>query len=193
MIEFIEETHQYLVEGILTPSVTQILKKVFPHKYEGVDERILEQKSIYGTKLHKCIEMIEKKKPKKPIAYCKRYLNIDIYQEESLKQYLAIKEKYNIEVLESEKQVQYKGLYAGTLDMVAKVNGKVKVIDIKTTYELDKEYVGWQDSYYELAYHWQEHKKVDGLMCLWLPKKHLGDLYEVERIDKEKLIKELEI
>ena len=186
MIEFIEETHTYLVSGIIVPSVTQILQKVFPNKYKGVNSAVLSKKATYGTLLHKCIETIEKKKPKRPIAYCKRYLGINMYQEESLRQYLKIKKKYNIEVLESEKQVQYKGLYAGTLDMVAKVNGKLSIIDIKTTYELDKNYVGWQNSYYELAY-----GQVKNLYCLWLPKARLGDLYEVERIEKEKLIENI--
>lgn len=188
MIEFIEDTHTYVVDGCIVPSVTQILKKIFPLKYAGIDEKILNKKASYGTTLHKCIELIEKRKPKRPIAYCKRYVGIDIYQEESLKQYLEIKEKYNIKVLESEKQLHYKDLYAGTMDMVAEVNGKIKIIDIKTTYELDKSYVSWQDSYYELAYKDQENKKVDGLMCLWLPKGHLGDLYELDRISTNKLL-----
>ena len=187
MIEFIEKKHQYLVDGILVPSVTQILKLIFPNKYLNVDEKILNNKSEYGIKLHKCIETIEKKKPKKPIAYCKKYIGINMYQEESLKQYLKLKDKYNIKILECEKIVQYKGLYCGTLDIRGEVNGYSTIIDIKTTYELDKEYVSWQNSYYELA-----DGKVDKLYCLWLPKGHLGDLFEVKRIDKEKLLKVLE-
>lgn len=187
MIEFIEEIHQYLVDGILVPSVTQILKNIFPTKYENVDKKILDEKSQYGTKLHKCIEIIEKKKPKRPIAYCKKYIGINIYQEESLKQYLKIKEQYNIKVLESEKKVQYKGLYGGTLDIKGEVNGCKALIDIKTTYELDKEYVSWQNSYYELA-----DEPVDDLYCLWLPKGHLGGLYKVDRIPKEKLLQVIE-
>ena len=187
MIEFIEEIHQYLVDGILVPSVTQILKKIFPTKYENVDKKILDEKSQYGTKLHKCIEIIEKKKPKRPIAYCKKYIGINIYQEESLKQYLKIKEQYNIKVLESEKKVQYKGLYGGTLDIKGEVNGCKALIDIKTTYELDKEYVSWQNSYYELA-----DEPVDDLYCLWLPKGHLGGLYKVDRKKKKKLLQVIE-
>ena len=183
MIEFIEGSHTYLLDGVIIPSVTQILQKKFPDKYKGVDSAILSKKASYGTLLHKCIELIEKKKIKRPIAYCKRYLNIDIYQEESIKQYLEIKKKYNIEVLESEKTVHYKNKYCGTLDMKGLVNGKKAIIDIKTTYELDKEYVSWQDSMYELA-----DEPQDKLYVLWLPKGHLGDLYEVSRIPKNQII-----
>ena len=64
-IEFIEKEHIYLIDGIIVPSVTQLLKKLFPCKYENIPEKILEDKSIYGIELHKFIEIIEKKKPKR--------------------------------------------------------------------------------------------------------------------------------
>lgn len=183
MIEFIEEEHIYLIDGVIVPSVTQILEKVFPHKYEGIPTEILNKKAEYGTKVHKLIEILETKKPKRPIAYLKRYYDMDYIQEESIRQYLKIKEQYNIEVLESEKVVAYKDKYCGTLDMKATVNGKTAIIDIKTTAQLDKDYVGWQNSYYELA-----DGPVEELYCLWLPKKHLGKLEQVDRIPQEKLL-----
>lgn len=182
MINFDEENHIYTVYGKEVPSVTQILKEVFPNKYEGIPYEILEKKAQYGTDLHKYIEVIEKKKPKKPLAYIKRYFNPDIYQEESIKQYLKIKEEYNIEVLANEKMVFYQLYYCGTLDMLAKVNGKLAIIDIKTTAELDELYVSYQNSLYEMA-----NGKVDKLYCLWLPKGHLGKLVEVNRIDNNLL------
>ena len=97
MLEFNEENHIYLKDGVILKSVTQILKELFPLKYDGIPKEILENKSIYGTELHKFIEIIEKKKPKRPLAYIKKYYNPDIYQIESLKDYLEIKKKYNID------------------------------------------------------------------------------------------------
>ena len=186
MVEFIEETHQYLINGILVPSVTQILEKVFPDKYKDVPKCVLEAKANYGTQIHKFIEIIETKKPKRPITYLKKYYNMGFIQEESIKQYLEIKKLFNIEVLEVEKIVSYKNLYCGKLDIKAKVNGKKALIDIKTTSERDELYVSWQDSYYELA-----DEPVEELYCLWLPKGHLGGLYQVERIDKKILLEVL--
>ena len=183
MIEFLEDTHTYVKDGIILKSVTQILGELFPDKYNGVPTEILNKKANYGTEVHKFIEIIEKKKPKKPIEYIKRYYQPDIYQEESLKQYLRLKEQYNIEILENEKIVSYKYLYCGTLDIKAKVNGKLAIIDIKTTAELDRSWVSWQNSLYEYA-----DEPVEELYCLWLPKGHLGKLEQVKRIDK-KLIK----
>ena len=186
MIEFIEEEHIYLIDGVIVPSVTQILNKVFPKKYEGVPDYILNKKASYGTKVHKLIEIIETKKPKRPIAYLKRYYGMDYIQEESIKQYLKIKGEYKIKVLESEKVVAYENKYAGTLDIKASVNGKLAIIDIKTTAELDEDYVSWQTSYYELA-----DEPVEELYCLWLPKGRLGKLQIVKRISKNRLLEEL--
>lgn len=180
MIEFDEENHTYIKDGIILKSVTQLLKELFPSKYDGIPKEILNNKAIYGTELHKYIEILENKKPKKPLGYIKRYYKPSIYQEESIRQYLDIKEKYNIEVLESEKIVSYKYLYAGTLDIKAIVNGKKAIIDIKTTYELDEDYVSWQTSLYEYA-----DENVDELYCLWLPKGHLGRLIKLNRVSKE--------
>ena len=183
MVEFIEDGHIYLVDGVVVPSVTQILHKVFPEKYAGIPKEVLSAKANYGTDVHKYIEIINKKKPKRPLAYIKKYCNPDMYQEESIRQYLEILKEYNIEILESEKIVVYKDLYAGTLDIKVKVNGKTAIIDIKTTAELDKNWVSWQNSYYELA-----DEPVEDLYVLWLPKGHLGKLEKVERIDKERLL-----
>ena len=90
MIDFDKENHIYSIYGKEVLSVTQILKEVFPDKYSGIPLEILEKKAQYGKDLHKYIEIIEKKKPKKPLAYIKRYFQPDIYQEESIKQYLKI-------------------------------------------------------------------------------------------------------
>ena len=170
-LEFDEKTHTYIKNGIILKSVTQILQELFPLKYDNVPKEVLQNKANYGTELHKFIEIIEKKKPKKPLAYIIRYYKPNIYQEESLKYYLKIKDKYKIKITDSEKKISYEYKYAGTLDLKGYVNGKSAIIDIKTTYELDELYVAWQNSLYELA-----DGKVDELYCLWLPKGRLGKL-----------------
>jgi len=187
MIEFLEDEHVYLIDGVIVPSVTQILQRVFPDKYRGVPIETLSRKAEYGTNLHKYIEIIEKKKPKKPLAYIKRYCNPNIFQEESIRQYLKLKDQYDIEVLESEKIVSYENKYAGTLDLKAIVNNKKAIIDIKTTAELDTDWVAWQNSLYEMA-----DEPVEELYCLWLPKGHLGKLVKVQRIDKKTLLEIVE-
>ena len=182
MLEFAKENHIYLKDGVILKSVTQILKELFPLKYDGIPENILNEKAKYGTELHKFIEIIEKKKPKRPLAYIKKYYNPNIYQVESLKDYLEIKKKYNIEINDSEKMVVYKDIYCGTLDLKGTVGNKKAIIDIKTTYDLDELYVSWQNSLYEMA-----SNPVDELYCMWLPKGHLGKLVKLERINEKDL------
>ena len=182
MLEFDKENHIYLKDGVILRSVTQILKELFPLKYDGIPENILNEKAKYGTELHKFIEIIEKKKPKRPLAYIKRYYNPNIYQIESLKDYLEIKKKYNIEITDSEKMVVYKDIYCGTLDLKGTVDNKKAIIDIKTTYDLDELYVSWQNSLYEMA-----SEPVDELYCMWLPKGHLGKLVKLEIINEKDL------
>lgn len=181
-LEFDKETHTYIKDGIILTSVTQLLQELFPLKYENVPKEILNQKAEYGSSVHKLIEIIEKKKPKNPLGYIRRYYKSNIYQEESLKDYLNIKKQFKIEITDSEKMISYKMLYAGTLDLKGYVNGKKAIIDIKTTYNVDELYVSWQNSLYELA-----DEPVEELYCLWLPKGRLGKLIKLERIEKELL------
>lgn len=179
MIKFDEESHTYWVNGIITPCVSEILHFIFPDKYKGVNKAILSNKAKYGTIIHSAIECLEKglKIPE-----------LDYIQEASIEQYKKIKSKYNIEVLTQEVRIQYQGLYAGTYDMEANVKGIHSLIDIKTTAELDMEYLSWQLSFYELAYG----SKFEKLYCLWLPKRGLGKLVEIKRKPKKELLKVLE-
>lgn len=178
MIEYIDEAHLYLLDGVIIPSVTQLLEKIFPDKYKGVPKGILEKKAIYGSKAHSIIELYEKKEP---------YVIASISLEIALNEYLRIKKEYNLEVISQEEIVHYKNYYAGRYDMVAKVNGELCLVDIKTTAQLDKEYLSWQLSLYELALG----KNFDKLYCLWLPKNQIGKLVEIERKDISEIEKML--
>jgi len=71
--------------------------------------------------------------------------------------------------------------------MIASIRGEVCLCDIKTTAELDKEYLSWQLSYYEMAME----KQFERLYAIWLPKKGLGQVVPIERKPRELLIKKL--
>ena len=176
-IEYLDEEHIYLCNGVIIPSVSQILHLVFPDKYKNVNKQILNAKAKYGTELHNYIEQYENGVITQKLNYI---------QEASFNQYLRLKTKFNIEVIEQEKIVNYKNIYAGRYDMIANVNGSYSLCDIKTTAELDKEYLSWQLSFYEYA----SKKKFEKLYAIWLPKEDLGKLVEIER-KTEKEIKEL--
>ena len=57
MIEFIEDTHTYLVNGVITPSVSTILgSTIFAKKYSGVSkESSLDIAASFRNECHKAI------------------------------------------------------------------------------------------------------------------------------------------
>lgn len=190
-ITFLEEPHIYLVGGVITPSVSEILHYIFPDKYKGVNRKILNKKAEYGTTIHESIEMYEANiktmSLKEAFDVVIQAKELSYIQEASLRQYLKLKTRYNIEVLEQEMMIQYEKKYAGRFDMVANVNGALSLCDIKTTAELDEEYLSYQLSYYEMAMG----KKFDKLYAIWLPKKDIGQVVEIKRKPREVLIKKL--
>ena len=183
MVEYIDETHTYLIDGIIVPSVSEILHSIFPNKYFGISQETLNKKTKYGSVVHESIECLEQNKtlPK-----------LDINQEFSLNQYKRLKEKNNIEVLIQEQIVTYGSEYAGRFDMIANVNGYLSLCDIKTTAVLDKEYLSWQLSFYELAHMSMYHTgPFEKLYAIWLPKGGYGELVEIERKPISELLRVL--
>lgn len=191
MIEFIEQQHIYLVDGVITPSVSQILHFIFPDKYKNVDKKILNRKAEYGTKIHESVELYENNIKtmtlEEAFDVTVQAQELNYIQEASLRQYVKIKRENYITVLEQEQMIQYEKKYAGRFDMIASIKERICLCDIKTTAELDKEYLSWQLSYYEMAMG----KEFERLYAIWLPKKGLGELVEIERKPRELLIKKL--
>jgi hypothetical protein len=184
-LEFICEEHLYLYEGVIIPSVSEILRFIFPNKYKDIPQEVLNSKAEYGTLVHKLCEELDLGKSFEEL---KQEYDFNYIIEASLKQHLKLKEKYNIEPISMEKRVCYQGLYAGTYDLEANINDEFSLIDRKTTAKLDKEYLSWQLSFYELA----SGKAYSKFYVEWLPKKELGQLVEIERKSKKELLKVLD-
>lgn len=186
MLEFLENEHLYLKNGILVKSVTQILQLIFPDKYKNVDKNILNKKAFFGTTGHEIIEHLDVNNPdivKKTISSIQ---NKDL--EICIREYVRLCKTFKIEPLEHEKRVSYKYLYAGTLDLIANVDNIESLCDIKFTAELDKEYLAWQLGMYALALG----KEFEKYYCVWLKKGCLGKLVEIVPKTKEEILKKLE-
>lgn len=166
MIEFLEESHTYLVNGIIVPSVSQILSAtIFKDKYANIPKYILNNKAQFGTNVHKAIET----------GYSE---DLTFLEQLAYEQYKRLVRRFEIVPIEQEQLVHYEDLYCGTLDMVAKVNDILVIADIKTTYQLDEEYLSWQLSFYKYAYE-RTGKTLHKAYCLWIPKKDIGQFVEV--------------
>lgn len=185
MIEFVEEGHLYLYDGVIIPSVSDILKFIFPNKYKDVPDYILQNKAEYGSLVHELVEQLENGKT---IEELKQDYEFNYIVEASLEQHLKLKKEYEIETISQEEMVCYKGLYAGRYDSEAMIKNEFSLVERKTTAELDEEYLSWQLSYYELA----KGKRYKKLYVEWLPKKGLGKLVEIKRKTKKELLSKLE-
>lgn len=143
-IEFIEDGHIYLCDGVIVPSVTQILKMKFGNKYNRVSEATLNSAAEKGTAVHKAIE-----------DYCKDGTESEL---EELRNFKFLKKKYDFEVIANEVPIllydesSNKPICCGRLDLQISKDGKMGLADIKRTATLDKEYLGYQLNIYRLAF-----------------------------------------
>lgn len=176
-IKFDEPSHTYHVNGKLTPSVTTMLgATVFKDKYAGISKAVLDNAGRFGTNVHNAIEHDDA---------------TDLTMLESLayEQWLKIKKKHDIKPLAKEQMVHYGQLYVGTFDMIAEIDGQTWLLDVKTTAQLDKDYIGYQETMYEEAYldMYPDAEEFDKLGVIWIPKGKVGRLEEVERRDLDEI------
>ena len=187
LVEFIEDGHIYLVDGIITPSVSEILNKIFPNKYANVPQHILNAKAEYGSQVHEAIECLEQEKDL-PM--------LDFMQESSVESYKDLKEEHRFQVVKQEEIIHYKDLFCGRYDMIIDTKEFYRCLaDIKTTSKLDKDSLSWQLSLYELAYEYTFNKDplpFHKFYCVWLPKKAKAQFVEIKRIPRDELLKKLE-
>ena len=142
-LEFLEESHTYLVDGVIVPSITQILKYKFGKKYQAVRPEVLKEAAAKGTAAHKAIE-----------EWCKNGTESDLKE---LRNFKFLKDRFGFEVLENEKPVILEDkngevIGAGTLDLVIQMDGKIGGADIKRTATLDRDYLAHQLNLYRIAY-----------------------------------------
>lgn len=143
-LEFDNDTHTYLVDGIIVPSITQILKVRFGGKYAGVDKDTLQRAAQRGTDIHKAIEL-----------YCREQTESD-YKE--LHNYKFLAKHYNFTTARNEVPIILckfdDPIAAGRLDLILDMwnTGDKALADIKTTSALDKEYLAYQLNLYRLGY-----------------------------------------
>lgn len=141
-LEYFDDEHLYLVDGVIVPSITQLLKVKFGKKYDGIDKATLNRASDAGTAVHEAIE-----------RFCTNGEESDLPEVRNFK---FLQKQYRFEVLGCEIPVilflNDEPISAGRLDMVMLMDGKVGGGDIKRTSTLDKEYLGYQLNLYRIAY-----------------------------------------
>lgn len=129
-IQFIPETHTYIVDGKEIPSVSQILQKTGISDISGIPPEVLEKARMFGSSVHKFCELSDKGE-------------LDQYEIQPevmlcLMSWERFKAENDVEIIEIEKPYYSHLGYCGTIDRLAKVGGKLTVIDIKTSSSVQK-------------------------------------------------------
>lgn len=143
LLEYLDDTHTYLVDGVIVQSVTQILKIRFGGKYSHVSRAVLNRAAKRGTEVHQAIQDL-----------CETGKESDLPEVRNFK---FLQRHYGFEVMENETPVilwrDGVPVAAGRLDLVLRDSeGRIGGGDIKRTSTLDKEYLAYQLNLYRIAY-----------------------------------------
>ena len=142
VLEYIDETHTYLYDGVVLPSITQLLRVKFGNKYNGIPKETLERASVQGTAVHKAIEDYEQNGIESNLP--------------ELRNYKFLKKAYHFECVANEVPVVLfrdgEAVACGRLDLVLTEGEKIGLGDIKRTSTLDKNYLAYQLNLYRIAY-----------------------------------------
>lgn len=152
IVEFLEEQHIYLVDGVIVPCVSNILAYKF-NDYTGVSREVLQRASEKGTELHKAIE-----------DYEQQGITSDLKE---FRNYLFLKKQFKFENVSNELPVLYERggrvLFVGTLDQVITIDGKLGINDFKRVSAPNKEKIAYQLNFYKMAYEQSYGKKIEFL------------------------------
>ena len=150
-LEYIDEIHQYLVDGLCIPSITQLIKIKFGKKYDGISKEVLQRAANKGTEMHEAIELYEKEGKESDIP--------------ELRNYKFLKKHYKWEVIQSEIPIilfkDDKPIAAGRLDQVIKIGEEKGINDLKRTSAFDKDYVALQTNLYRIGYQQSYDEKIE--------------------------------
>lgn len=140
-LEYFDDTHTYLYEGLMLPSVSRILETKFKGEYKNVPPAVLNNAAKRGTAVHKAIE---------------NYNNSG-YDDgsEAVRNFKFLQKQYGFEVLDSELPlVIFKDdmpIACGRLDMTMLIDGQTGIADIKTVSSLNKEKIAYQLNLYRIG------------------------------------------
>lgn len=169
-VVFDQLAHTYTLGGMRLAGITTMLsRQLFPCKYDGVPQSVLEAAAARGSYVHEVCEIIDS-------------LGV-LHDSAEAKAYVRLKGEWGLQHLASEYLVSDEEHFASSIDKVY-VDGEdtVTLADIKTTAHLDEDYVGWQLSVYAYLFERQNPGiKAARLLAVWL-RPDTARITEVERI-----------
>ena len=175
-VQFDAENHTYHLDGVVLQGITgTLIKRAFPDKYKDVDPEVLAEAAREGHELHEAIQNYD------------RYGIVS--DDERVKNYVELKYGSGLITVENEYLVSDNEHYASSIDVVmVNVTGEVVLVDIKTTYTLDRASTALQLSIYKRWFEQQnEGLKVAHICALWLPNRNhsICELVELSPVSAE--------
>ena len=142
-LEYIDDEHMYIVDGVIVPSITQIVRAKEPDKYGAVSPAVLQRAADRGTEVHEAVE-----------AYATQGTESDLPEVRGFR-FLQKHYKFAVEAVEVPVILHRDGkpVAAGRLDLqLRNPSGDLGLADIKRTSGLDKNYLAYQLNLYRMAY-----------------------------------------
>lgn len=142
-VEYYEDGHIYLVDGVRLPSITGMLRMRFGGKYAGVSPETLRRAADRGTQVHAAIE-----------AWVKTGAEADLPE---LRGFRWLTEHAGFTPIRSEVPLVLcdkdgEAIACGRCDLVMRKGDELCGADIKRTSTFDREYVAAQLNLYRIAY-----------------------------------------
>lgn len=175
-VQFDAATHTYHLDGVVLQGITgTLIKRAFPDKYKDIDPEVLAEAARKGHELHEAIQNFDR-------------FGI-VSDDERVKNYVELKQGSGLVTVENEYLVSDNEHYASSIDVVLEnVTGDVVLVDIKTTYTLDRASTALQLSIYKRWFEQQnEGLTVAHICALWLPNRDhsICELVELSPVSAE--------
>lgn len=124
-ILFNSESHLYIVDGIVVPSVSDIMRPLSEGFYRNIPPRILDNARKRGVEVHEAIE---------------DYIKFGVIREskrEYVEQFILFLQETGLEPVYSELRLT-NGIYAGTVDLLLKTpENEFVLVDVKATNKIN--------------------------------------------------------
>lgn len=168
-VVFNEENHTYMLGDNQLQGITgMISRQLFPNKYKDVPEFVLKKAAEKGSRIHAQCQFVDTTGFAPESVEAENYLS-----ERTNAGYIAFANEYTVSDNE---------YFASNIDCVWEKGGRISLGDIKTTYNLDRDYLSWQLSIYAYLFELQNPLiKVDKLYGIWLR----GDKSELVPIERK--------
>lgn len=155
-VVFNEENHTYFLGDKQLSGITGMIKRqLFPDKYKEVPKYILEKAAERGTRVHHECQFVD-------------MTGFEPESQEAMN-YLLLRTGAGYKALANEYTVSDNEFFASNIDCVWEKNESIALVDVKTTYAPDEEYLAWQLSIYAYLFELQNpNLKVDKLYGAWL-------------------------